>query len=47
MQTSDPAGRTIRFRLDFNLEKVIDAEEKWNRLNVYAISYADLLDPPQ
>lgn len=43
-QTADPAGRTIRFTLDFNFEKVQEAELKWNRLALYATSYADLLD---
>jgi hypothetical protein len=43
-QTADPAGRTIRFTLDFNFEKVQEAEVKWNRLALYAVSYADLLD---
>ena len=43
-QTADPAGRTIRFRLDFNFERVQEAELKWNRLGVYATAYTDLLD---
>ncbi len=42
-QTADPAGRTIRFRLDFNFERVQEAERKWNRLGVYSTSYSDLL----
>jgi hypothetical protein len=44
LQTADPAGRTIRFVLDFNFEKVQEAERNWNRLAVYATSYRDLLD---
>jgi hypothetical protein len=44
MQTADPAGRTIRFLLDFNFEKIQEAEAAWNRLAVYATSYRDLLD---
>lgn len=44
IQTADPAGRTIRFVLNFNFDKVQEAEVKWNRLAVYAISYRDLLD---
>jgi hypothetical protein len=43
-QTADPAGRTIRFTLDFNFEKVQQAEVNWNRLSLYAIPYEDLLD---
>lgn len=44
IQTADPAGRTIRFVLNFNFDKIQEAEVKWNRLAVYAISYRDLLD---
>ena len=43
-QTADPAGRTIRFTLDFNFEKVQEAEVNWDRLALYAVSYADLLE---
>jgi len=43
-QTADPAGRTIRFFLNFDFDKVQEAEVKWNRLAVYAISYRDILD---
>jgi hypothetical protein len=44
MQTADPAGRTIRFVLDFNFKKVQEAEAKWSRLALYATSYRDLLE---
>jgi hypothetical protein len=44
LQTADPAGRTIRFTLNFNFEKVQQAEANWNRLLLYAIPYEDLLD---
>ena len=44
LQTADPAGRTIRFLLDFNFEKIQEAEAAWSRLAVYAVSYRDLLD---
>ena len=44
LQTADPAGRTIRFVLNFNFSKVQEAEAQWNRLAVYATSYRDLLD---
>jgi len=43
-QTADPAGRTIRFTLDFNFDKVQQAEVNWNRLTVYATSYRELLE---
>jgi hypothetical protein len=44
MQTADPAGRTVRFVLNFNFEKVQEAEVFWARLAVYAVSYRELLD---
>ena len=44
IQIADPAGRTIRFVLSFDFEKVQRAEVVWSRLLVYAISYRDLLD---
>lgn len=44
MQLADPAGRTIRFVLSFDFEKVLQAETQWSRLAVYATSYKDLLD---
>lgn len=43
-QTSDPEGRTLKFTLDFDFELVKRAEERWDRLAVYCISYCDLLD---
>lgn len=36
--------RTSRFTLDFEFSAVREAEARWNRLNVYATSYKDLLD---
>jgi hypothetical protein len=44
MQLADPAGRTIRFVLSFDFDKVLQAEVQWSRLAVYATSYKDLLD---
>jgi len=44
IQVADPAGRTIRFALDFRFEKVQEAEVRWTRLNVYATSYRELLE---
>ena len=36
--------RTSRFTLDFDFTAIREAEDRWNRLNVYATSYKDLLD---
>lgn len=36
--------RTNRFTLDFDFTAVREAEARWNKLNVYAIPYKDLLD---
>ena len=44
LQMADPTGRTIRFTLDFNFEKVAAAEASWSRLLVYSVSWKDLLD---
>lgn len=44
MQSADPSGRTIRFVLSFDFDKLRQAEAQWSRLAVYAISYRDLLD---
>ena len=44
MQLADPAGRTIRFILSFDFEKLRQAEDQWSRLAVYSISYKHLLD---
>ncbi|MCC7334650.1 MAG: hypothetical protein IT422_06120 [Pirellulaceae bacterium] len=44
IQIADPAGRTLRFQLSFDFDKVLRAEAIWNRLAVYAISYRELLD---
>lgn len=44
IQLADPSGRTIRFQLSFDQEKIRQAEAQWSRLAVYSISYRDLLD---
>jgi hypothetical protein len=44
MQLADAAGRTIRFELSFDFERVKQAESIWQRLQVFATSYRDLLD---
>ena len=44
MQMADAAGRTIRFELSFDFERVKQAESIWKRLQVFATSYRDLLD---
>jgi len=36
--------RTSRFTLDFDFTSIREAEARWNRLNVYASPYEDLLD---
>lgn len=36
--------RTRRFTLDFDLAAIREAEDRWNKINVYAVSYKDLLD---
>jgi hypothetical protein len=41
----DAQCRTVRFTFDFSPESVLLAEERWKRLSLYAISYAELLDP--
>ena len=43
-QTLDELGRTTEFELNFDFEAVVQAEEKWDRLQVYATNYAQLLD---
>ncbi len=45
VQDADPAGRTVRFTLSFEFDRVQRAEEMWNRLAIYSTSYRDLLDP--
>jgi hypothetical protein len=44
IQELDEQCRTVRFTLDFGIEEVKQAEERWKRLSVYAGSYGDLLD---
>lgn len=44
VQEVDDHGRTVRFTLSFDFEKVLSAEQRWDRLKVYATSYRDLLD---
>ena len=44
IQIADPAGRTIRFQLKFDFDKVVQAESIWGRLAVYATSYRELLE---
>lgn len=44
IQEMDDECRTIRFTLTFQPEQVAAAEMRWNRLSVYAESFADYLD---
>ncbi len=43
-QELDEQCRTTRFTLTFQPERVTEAETRWNRLSVYAESFADYLD---
>lgn len=44
IQELDESGGTRHFTLKFGFEHVEAAEEKWNRLMVYAVKYSDFLD---
>lgn len=44
VQELDDECRTVRFTLTFNFDEVTKAEDRWNRLSVYATPYQDLLD---
>ena len=41
-QETDANGNTVRFVLDFCFDKVLDAEERWERLAVYATKVDEL-----
>jgi hypothetical protein len=43
-QELDDECKTIRFTLTFDFDAVAAAEQRWQRLSVYATSYRDLLD---
>lgn len=44
VQELDEQCSTVRFTLTFDFNEVTKAEDRWNRLSVYATSYQDLLD---
>jgi hypothetical protein len=44
IQQLDAACHTIRFTLSFDASHVANAEERWDRLSVYAESFTDYLD---
>lgn len=44
LQELDDQCRTVRFMLNFNFEKIREAEDRWKRLSVYATAYRELLD---
>lgn len=44
IQELDDECRTTRFTLTFQPERIAEAETRWNRLSVYAESFADYLD---
>ena len=43
-QEIDEHGRTVRFTLSFDFSEILAAEQRWERLSVYSVSYAKLLD---
>lgn len=43
-QELDDQGRTARFTLSFDFADLLAAEQRWERLSVYPISYQKLLD---
>ena len=43
-QELDDQCRTFRFVLTFDYAKVVEAEDRWNRLSVYAESVEGFLD---
>ena len=43
-QELDEHGRTARFILSFDFPDLLAAEQRWERLSVYSISYQKLLD---
>jgi hypothetical protein len=44
VQALDGAGRTLRFTLDFSDEAVRLANERWKKLEVFSVPFAQLLD---
>ena len=44
IQELDAECRTVRFTLSFDFEQVAGAEERWNRLAIYAESFSAYLD---
>jgi hypothetical protein len=46
-QVLSPHSKTLRFVLSFDFNRVREAEERWNRLTVYATPYRDLLERPE
>jgi hypothetical protein len=45
-QLADVSGRTARFVLSFDFERVEQAEDTWKRLEVFSKPYRDILDRP-
>jgi len=44
VQELDASGRTTRFTLDFSSEAVELAKERWKKLEIFSVPYAQLLD---
>ena len=42
-QEIDETGKTVRFTLSFDFAEVVAAEKCWERLSVYAMDYAHLI----
>jgi hypothetical protein len=47
IQELSPYSSALRFILSFDFNRVREAEDRWERLAVYASSYRDLLDRPE
>ena len=43
-QELDGKGQTLRFTLSFDFPEILAAEQRWERLLVYAVDYEKLLD---
>jgi len=45
-QETDQQCQTVRFTLTFDFDRLLAAEKIWDRLRIYSVSYANLLDRP-
>ena len=44
MGSVDERGRTVCFRLMFDFAEILAAEQRWERLTLYATPYSELLE---